>query len=296
MTTNFSEKCEKSNSFFECKICDYICCLKQHYVQHCKSKKHNLLISNTNYNNSIEKSVKHDCVCGKKYADRAGLWRHKKSCSIINPSSKNNNNNNNSNDDTIKELVGLMKEMVKNGIYSNNTTNNTNTNSHNNINNTFNLKVYLNETCKNAMNLSEFIENIEPTMEELELTGREGYVKGISHIFSTRLDETSSEESPIHCTDGKREVFYIKENNVWNKEDEEKTLLIKALRQLSQKNIGAILKWKNLHPDCTESDSRKNDKFLKITFNAMPGSTQEECDNNYKKIISNMAKKTIIQK
>lgn len=306
-----TENSKKIVTKFKCLLCDYKCSLKHHYEQHCNSKKHLANIVNKIANSVNKDDEKIFCICGKEYKSRPGLWKHKKTCNKFlefTKNSKNSNQNSNINNindnvindkEIIKEFMDIIKEVVKNGIHSNNinTTNSHNTNNNiNNINNTFNLKVYLNETCKNAMNLSEFIQNIEPTIEELELTGREGYVKGITHIFSSRLDETKPEETPIHCTDGKREVFYVKENDIWNKEDEEKTLLTKALRQLSQKNIGAILRWKELYPDCTQSDSRKNDKFLKITCNSMPGSTEEECDNNYKKIISNIAKKTTIQK
>jgi len=321
--------------FFHCEICDYTCCEKQRYQRHCQTKKHignignqktklkkfdkqtdnichvydveNTINNEYHYDDGnignqkakLKNNVIHSCFCGSTYSNRSGLWKHKKNCDFIKSNtciSNNDSNINNINDnEIIKDFMIIMKEVVKNGM-TNTNSNNTNSNNTNNIHNTFNLKVYLNETCKNAINLSEFIQNIEPTIEELELTGREGYVKGITQIFSSRLDETKPEETPIQCSDSKREIFYVKENNVWNKEDEEKTLLTKALRQLSQKNIGAILRWKELNPDCTHSDSRKNDKFLKITCNSMPGSTEEECDNNYKKIISNIAKKTTIQK
>jgi hypothetical protein len=192
------------------------------------------------------------------------------------------------------DLNTIIKELIKNGI----TNTNTNTNSYNtkNINNTFNLQVYLNETCKNAMNLSDFIETIKPTIEELELTGREGYVKGISHIVTTRLNDVKTEEKPIQCTDGKREVLYIKENNIWNKEAEEKPLLTKAIKQIAHKNMCNILEWQKNYPDCTHPDSRKNDLYLNIVSNSMSGGTKEESDKNYEKIISSVAKNTIIEK
>ena len=197
------------------------------------------------------------------------------------------------------EWQSIMKEVIKNGLLNNSHNTNTN-NSHNtntnNINNTFNLQVYLNETCKNAMNLSEFIDMIKPTIEELELTGREGYVKGISHIVNTRLNGVKTEEKPIQCTDGKREILYIKENNVWNKEDKEKPLMIDAVKKVAHKNMCNILEWKKIYPDCTDYDSRKNDLYLNIVSNSMPGGTKEESDKNYEKIISNIAKKTVIDK
>ncbi len=312
MATIFSENSEKNSEFYECKKCDYICCLKQHFIQHCKSKKHINRICNTNYNNTTEKSVKHNCECGKKYADRAGLWRHRKKCNNNNEITKNSSEDDN--EITTKEFMkfimsnhiewqSIMKEIIKNGIGNNShntntNSHNTNTNSHNtnNINNTFNLQVYLNETCKNAMNLSEFIETIKPTIEELELTGREGYVKGISHIVTTRLNDVKTEEKPIQCTDGKREVLYIKENNIWNKEAEEKPLLTNAIKKIAHKNLCNISEWQKIYPDCTHYDSRKNDLYLNIVSNSISGGTKEESDKNYEKIISSVAKNTIIDK
>jgi hypothetical protein len=244
-----------------------------------------------------------------KYTTQSGLWKHKKICNI----EEYNNNKEESNDNTNKlilkifeensnlinklandntELHNIIKEIVKSGI----TTNSHNTNTINSHNKTFNLHMYLNETCKNAMNLSEFIETIKPTLEELELTGRVGYAKGISHIFTSRLDEVNKEEKPIQCTDGKREVLYIKENNIWNKEDEEKTLLKKAIKMITHKNLCNISEWQKMYPDCTNSESRKNDTYLKIVLNSMPGGTDEETVSNYEKIMSSVAKNTTIDK
>jgi hypothetical protein len=245
------------------------------------------------------------CKCGLKYANRSGLWKHKNNCNEYLVNNKKSDDIEEAKQyEIISQLIQsnaewqtIVKEILKNGI--NNTTNtNTNTNSHNtnNINNTFNLQVYLNETCKNAMNLSEFIETIKPTIEELELTGREGYVKGISNIVTTRLNGVKKEEKPIQCTDGKREVLYIKENDIWNKEAEEKPLLTKAIKQVAHKNICNILEWTKQYPDCTHPDSRKNDLYLKIVSNSMSGGTKEESDKNYEKIISSVAKNTIIDK
>lgn len=259
------------------------------------------------------------CNCGKTYLDRTGLWRHKKKCNIsdINDKKIYKNLDNHINDavnEVIKEYINdkdnkqnelmmqliknqsdlqsVMKEIVKSGI----TRNSHNTNTINSHNKTFNLHMYLNETCKNAMNLSEFIQTIKPTLEELELTGKVGYAKGISHIFTSRLDVVNKEEKPIQCTDGKREVLYIKENNIWNKEDEEKTLLKNAIKMITHKNLCNISEWQKKYPDCTNSESRKNDTYLKIILNSMPGGTDEETVSNYEKIMSSVAKNTTIDK
>ena len=120
---------------------------------------------------------------------------------------------------------------------------------------------------------------------------------GVSSIVNTRLDEVDKTNQPIHCTDGKREVLYIKENDVWNKEDgDNKPLLLKAIKMVAHKNICNISEWRKLYPHCTKSDSRKNDMYLKITLNSMSGGTEEECNVNYNKIMTAIAKHTIIEK
>jgi hypothetical protein len=337
-----TKKLSQKIKIIYCDICDYTCFDKQRYTRHCMTKKHIGNIGNkktiektisTDINNNITKyhndtkqtnniniddnengndwkqktkpNIKNNysCYCGKVYANRSGIWKHKQICNVTHYNNKEEETLVHNNDfmkfvtQHYGDLNTIIKDLVKNGINTNNSHNtNTNSNNTNNINNTFNLQVYLNETCKNAMNLSEFIENIKPTIEELELTGREGYAKGISYIVNTRLNNVNTEEKPIQCADGKREVLYIKENNIWNKEYEEKPLLISAIKRVTHKNMCNILEWQKMHPGCTNSDSRKNDIYLNIVSNSMPGLSKEESDKNYEKIISSLAKNTIIEK
>jgi hypothetical protein len=296
---HLGNKNEEKNSSkkYICYDCHYICCSKYNLERHFTTAKH---IGNKTSKNS-SKNCKYICDCGIEFNTRSGLWKHKKECN-----QNNNSNSNNSNSESINiinELIKtnnewqtIVKEIIKTGITNNsqmNHSHNTTTNSHNK---TFNLQLYLNETCKNAMNLSEFIESIVPTLEELEKTGRDGYVKGISNIVITRLDEIETTDKPIHCSDGKREVLYVKENNTWNKEDEEKPLLTNAIKQVAHKNMCNISEWTKLNPDCVDYESKKNDIYLQIVSNSMSGDTHEESKTNYDKIISNVAKKTIIDK
>jgi len=309
MSTNFSENSENLVNEFICQTCDFVCSKRQHFKQHCNSKKHIFNIFNKNVN-IVEKQ--YICSCGKKYKERTGLWKHKKHCGFIDETIGTNGNNGNckigtnsnepTNNDVIMKLIEsnaewqtIIKEIVKNGI--NNSINNQPQHSYNNNNNkTFNLQVYLNEKCKNAMNLSEFVESIIPSLEELENTGREGYVKGISDIVLNRLDEIDATDKPIHCSDKKREILHVKENNIWNRESEEKPLLTNAIKKIAHKNMCNISEWSKKHPDCTNSDSRKNDLYLKIVSNSMSGINEEECLINLEKIISNIAKNTLIDK
>jgi len=326
-----TKKLAQNSHNLYCLKCDYYTSRLNDYNKHIVTRKHLYGKEATNEatdNNQILAQKKtFICNCGKIYLDRTGLWRHKKKCNI--------NNNNNIEDDKIpkkklddyinealkdiikdfihnkddkqhelmtqiiqnqSELQSVIKDIVKSGIITN--SHNSNYSHNNNSNNkTFNLHMYLNETCKDAMNLSEFVSSIVPTIEELEKTAREGYVRGVTNIVNTRLDEVDKHIQPIHCTDGKREVLYIKENDVWNKEEgTEKPLLLKAIKSVATKNICNISEWIKLYPDCTQSDSRKNDLYLKIMLNAMAGGSEEECKINYEKIISAIAKHTVIEK
>jgi len=188
----------------------------------------------------------------------------------------------------------MITKIIETGINNNN-----NTNSHNttiNDNKTFNLNFFLNETCKDAMNIGDFVSSIKVNLEELENTGRQGYIEGISNIILKRLNNLEHHFRPLHCSDSKREVFYIKDNNEWKKETEEKPILTKAIKVIANENIKQIKHWRDKYPDCTDSDSKKNNLYLKIVSNSMNGSTVEEGCKNIDKIISNVAKEVIINK
>jgi hypothetical protein len=182
--------------------------------------------------------------------------------------------------------------LVKNGTH--NTTNNTtNTNSHNK---TFNLQFFLNETCKNAMNIMEFVEQIVLNLNDLEETGKIGFAEGVSKMILKRLKSLDITERPIHCSDAKRETLYIKDEYKWEKEDEEKTKLTKAVKDIAYKNIKQIKTWQEKYPDYKDPESKTNDKYMKMLTNVMAGGTIEEMEKNYEKIIKNIAKETIIEK
>jgi hypothetical protein len=186
------------------------------------------------------------------------------------------------------EKQNMMMDVIKTG-----TNNTTHTNSHNK---TFNLNFYLNETCKEALNITDFVSSIKVSLSDLENTGRQGYIEGISSIILKHLNNLEQYQRPIHCSDVKREVIYIKDNDKWEKECEEKPLLTKAIKVIANENIKKISEWRENNPDCTNSESKKNNLYLKIVSNSMNGSDKEEGQKNITKIISNLAKETIIQK
>jgi hypothetical protein len=183
----------------------------------------------------------------------------------------------------------MMMDVIKTGTH-NNTTNN---NSHNK---TFNLNFFLNETCKNALNINEFVSSIKVSLDDLENTGRQGYIEGISSIILNKLKNLNHYDRPIHCADHKREILYIKNDNQWFKETEDKPLLTKAIKTIANENIKQIKTWRDKNPDCTASDSKKNHLYLKIVSNSMSGTDKEECNKNINKIISNVSKEVIIDK
>ncbi len=183
-----------------------------------------------------------------------------------------------------------MFELAKNAGH------NTNSNNTNSNNKTFNLQVFLNETCKNAINMSEFIDQLQVSITDLEETGRLGFTEGISKIFINGLKQMNIPDRPLHCSDMKRETIYIKNNNEWTKDSDENMLLVDAIKRVSNKNIKQISEWQKINPEYKNSSSKMNDKYLKIVSEAMSGTTKEECDKNYKKIVKNIAKETIIDK
>jgi uncharacterized C2H2 Zn-finger protein len=222
--------------------------------------------------------------CSKIYKARNSLWYHERKCNLSKTENKDNiihllvTQN--------KELMSLLKNGITNHITTNNVTNNK----------TFNLHVFLNETCKDALNIDEFVSSIDVELEELENTGRRGYIEGISNIIIKRLNNLEQHFRPLHCSDSKREIFYIKENNEWSRENECRPILTKAIQKIANQNIKQIQHWRNKYPDCTKADSLKNDLYLKIVSNSMNGLTEEEGDRNIEKIISNIAKKVVIDK
>jgi hypothetical protein len=227
------------------------------------------------------------CSCGTSFTSRTSLWRHRKKCTFETKDAFEQTQTFN------QQVIEALLKITQNGIANNSHNNNNNTNSNNK---TFNLNFFLNETCKDAMNISDFVSSVKVELEDLENTGRQGYVQGITNIVVKNLNKLEQTLRPLHCSDSKREVLYIKDNDEWTKETIEKPILTKAIKVIANENIKQIKNWKNKYPDCIEADSTKNDLYLKIVSNSMNGLTKEEGDKNINKIISNVAKEVIIDK
>ena len=305
-----NEKVAKSSTQqFFCETCDYVTCKKFNYEKHILTAKHlNSMISNENVakvaNNINELYI---CFsCNKSYKDYSGLWRHKKKC--FNEVKNNEKKNSISIDSNAQELIQyLMKEnsefkqllidqSKQMGEISTKAIENAGHNHINSHNKTFNLQVFLNETCKNAINISDFIDQLHVSISDLEETGRLGFAEGISKIFINGLKQMDIPDRPLHCSDIKRETIYIKDNNEWTKDSDENPLLINAIKHVSNKNMKKISEWKKEYPEHNDSSSKLNDKYLKIICESMPGSTKEESEKNYKKIVKKIVKESVIDK
>ena len=296
-----TKSCEKVAPNFYCKICDYFTDRKSSFNKHLITAKHIKLTNvNENCNKSCEMSNLPTTLltcdyCDKNFKSRVGLWKHNKKC-FKEPKETDDIKDKDLIMALIKDNSELKNLIIK--VIEKDPTNNTNHshNTNNSHNKTFNLSVYLNETCKDAIDINDFVKSIQVKLEDLEYTGRVGYVDGVSNIIINSLNSMNTPKRPIHCTDEKREVLYIKNDGEWIKETDDKPILTKAIKTIANENIKAISDWRKEYPDCTDANSKKNNLYLKIVSNSMSGITKEECDKNYNKIIRNIVKKTIIDK
>jgi hypothetical protein len=246
------------------------------------------------------------CICGIMFNSRTTLWRHKKNCDFnyflikephVEPEKEKGNN-----EDLIQYLISenkdfknLILEFVKKDNNNNITNNISNINTNNSHNKTFNLQFFLNETCKDAMNMSDFINSLTLQLSDLENVGKLGFVDGISNIIIKNLEALDVEKRPVHCCDAKRETMYIKDHDKWEKEDNELKQMRELVRYVRDKNISMVNTWRDMYPECVKSDSKKTTQFNQIYMESFGG---EKGTKNEKeeKIISRIAKSVIINK
>ena len=296
---NFTQKNAKE---YQCESCDYKCSNKFDYNRHLATRKHLVSVSG----NLLEiKKTHFDCKCGKEYKSMSGLWKHKNNCIQCKNDVKNMETESDlsKKDNLIEYLIKensefktLIMELIKKDNNISHISNNNINSTVNSNNKTFNLQFFLNEQCKDALNIGEFVDSIKLQLTDLENTGRMGYVEGVSKILIKNLNELDTFKRPIHCSDLKREVLYIKDNDKWAKEDDNKHVIKKAIKDVANKNIRQITEWANLNPDCKQADSKKNNQYLNIVMNSMSGGSNEEQNSNIDKIIKNITKTVIIEK
>jgi hypothetical protein len=299
----------KSSAKYNCEKCNYYTCRKSQFDRHLMTAKHNQL---TKVNNLVQESSKPQFICNicnSQYNSRVGLWKHQKKCEIID----NEENKTKQNDSTIEQLEttqliqhllkentelktimmqqqNMVLELCKNG------THNTNTITTNSNNKTFNLNMFLNETCKNAMNITDFMDSIQLQLSDLEDVGELGYVNGISNIIIKNLRELDITQRPIHCTDAKREILYVKDRDKWEKENEQKDKLVGFVKNVANKNIKMLNEFKNKYPDCVKRESRYSDHYNKLVIEVTGGSDNNNYHVKHEKIIKKISKEVIIDK
>jgi len=299
------KKREKTSDSFVCEICDFRCSYKSDYNRHRLRPKHlNFIQGNEIEIKNIKKREKKQAhfacdTCDKYFMTKSGLWKHNKLSGCVSLSNVTETNK------TEPNVINIIMEVVKQNnefkellveqnkqiieLSSKPTTTNNTTNN-------FNLQFFLNETCKDALNISDFINQLQVGTKDLEETGRLGYAEGISKIFINGLKKLNVNQRPVHCSDAKRETIYIKDGDQWEKDNDEKVKLTNAIRDVAHKNIEQIQVWTEEHPEYTDLKSKYNDRYMKLIGEAMSGSTNEETFKNYKKIARNIMKATIISK
>jgi hypothetical protein len=292
-----TKKNEKNEKIFSCLDCDYECCYVSDWSRHLLTSKHKRLsnaILKNEKNEFLEQKIK--CVCGNNYKHKSSYYKHKKKCEFKNSENINEKEIDISDQNLIltliqqnNELQKQMLEVIKNGTNINNTVNN---NCHNK---TFNLQVFLNETCKDAMNIMDFVDSIKIQLSDIESIGELGYVNGMSKLIIKHLNALDENMRPVHCSDPKRDSLYVKDKNVWEKEDPENKKIKKAIKYISNKNICALPEWRSKYPDCIYSDSLKSDQYNHIVLEAMGGSGDNDAEKA-DKIVKKIAKVVTIDK
>ena len=312
MITKNSPKLSKN---FICELCDYKCSKESDYKKHLATRKH--LNNDNTQNKDDEKSrKKYICECGKEYNHRQGLYTHKTKCDllsypceniIIDASKneitlltnlvfeivKNNTELQKQTNELLQQNQNLQKQMLevcKNGIVSNSTVN-----SHNN-NKTFNLQFFLNEQCKDAMNIMDFVNTFQLEFSDFERIGEVGYVEGISNIVIDKLNEMDVHKRPIHCSDAKREIMYVKDKDVWEKENANNDKIRLALKHITKKNSDLIRPWANAHPGVLSGDHRLSDKYQIMIIESMGGNKNKTMKEGETKIIKKISKMVLIDK
>jgi hypothetical protein len=312
-----TKKSTENTSKFTCENCDFKCSKQSYWNRHIITSKHIRLTTVNALVTSAEEQEKqsYDCeVCNKIYKSRVGLWKHSKQCKpepeksepvnlIITPETAA--------DLELKSLSFLVVDLIKSNhdlqkqmldvcqkIQPNTTTNSHNhKNSHNNSHNkTFNLQFFLNEQCKDAMNIMDFVNTFQLSLADFERIGEVGYVEGISNIVIDKLNQMDVYKRPIHCSDAKRETMHVKDNDVWVKDASANDKIRLALKHITKKNTDLIRPWLNAHPGVLNSEHRLNDKYQEMFIEAMGGRKNKNIKEGEDKIIKKICKMVLIDK
>jgi DNA-binding phage protein len=316
---------QKIANQYICEHCDYKCSKHSDYLKHIGTRKHKIATMEIL---DMPIVAHHMCsVCDKSFKTYSGLWKHSRKCITIpkqpdQPLGQHHDQplkvssedmqmtlilelvkqNQEFKDMLIQQSSQMMEqnknmvEVAKNSQINNNTINNTNMSNNNSNNKTFNLNFFLNETCKDAMNMKDFIKSLEMSFSELEKMGEMGFAEGMSRLFVDRLNKLDITKRPIHCSDVKREIIHIKDDNKWERDNANLDRLRKIIKQLTIKNILRVDDWKKANTGCTEYNSRKNGQYLKMHIQALGPVDDDEVKRDFGKIIRRVAETTAIDK
>ena len=310
MDKKITPKNPKKPIEYICESCDFNTSNKKDYKKHLATRKHQMIISGNNDTYELPQKT-HSCICGAEYKFSSGLSRHRRKCEYVKNEIIPNNEN-----EKIKQLEKkneimekailqmaegqqkLLEKMTTGEIPLGNTTNNTNCNNttNNTTNNQFNLNIFLNETCKDALNIEDFVNQIKLQLSDLENQGKMGFVGGVSNILIKNLEELDVDKRPIHCTDGKRDTVYVKSNDEWKKGDEGKDQVKKAIDTITKNNTKQITEWMNKNPQSRIPQTPKSDELMKIMGNIGGGINDEEQNNNVNKVLKKVVKSSILDK
>ena len=318
---------QKKKGDFVCLLCDYSTCRKSQYDRHLTTTKHISLTKssyfvppskcddNDTHTSKCPDPKLYTCpYCQKEYKERSGFWRHNKKCvgfevtkqkddlmnltNVVSELVKSNIELHKHNDDLQRQTKEFQSSVMTSftNVINNNQTIISNNIINSNNKTSFNLHFFLNEKCKNAANLSDFMNSIQLNLSDLENVGKVGYVDGISNIIINKLKEMDVYSRPIHCSDTKREVIYIKENDVWTKEDNENKRLRTSIKEISFRNCKNFFMFKEKYPDCVKCESTMSDQYMKIVSEAIGGKGACDMNLNENKIIKKIAREMYIDK
>ena len=298
-----TENTPKAPLFFSCEKCNFTCRKKNDWSRHLLTRKH--LSLTDSLTEITQKASEHVCChCQKVYKSREGLWYHFKKCIVEEePPSENIIIAGAPPTEEVKTLTSMVMELMKSNaelqkqlIDVCKTTNITNMsiNNNNSNNKTFNLQFFLNEQCKDAMNISDFANSFDLQLSDLESVGELGYVEGITKIMLDKLNSMDVYKRPIHCSDAKREIIYVKDADVWTKEEKDNPKLRQAIKNVSFRNMKLVYNWSNAYPESKDNESKLNDTYMILVIESTGGKGPIMESEN--KIIRRIVKEIIIGK
>lgn len=300
MITNDYIKNAKKTPEFLCVKCSFKCAKKSDYNRHLLTRKHKMITND--YKKTPKNATPYYCVCGKAYKHRQGLYAHKKKCNFVDEENiemvEEKEDKTDIDNSSIKEMFLTMmnenkelKNMLK-----------TQQDNHDkqlmeiipkigNNTNSFNIQIFLNEKCKDALNINDFLEGIQLQLKDLDKMNEIGYVNGITRIFMDGLNKLELNKRPLHCSDAKREILYVKDNDAWERDDK-KEKLNKAIATVGRKTLQHFPEWMKEHPDCNNTNSTENNNYHLLIKNTVAQNTED----NKKKVAKNIIKEIIIDK